>query len=475
MLHNTSAMRGEPILLYGEDSPELAKFKRLLENEGFTNITVEPDTDKATALLQQRQFSLSISSHKEIGQSDWEKLSRLKTHYPNLPVIFVTGQSNTESIVEVMRRGAYDIFNKPLDEQRFLVTVVRALERKILMDALSNATGGSPDNQLRHPEAFAHIVTRDPTMNNIFRYLEAIADSSHPILISGETGTGKELIARAIYILTGRESFITVNIAGVDDAVFSDTLFGHTKGAFTGADAARDGLLVKANDGVLFLDEIGDLADISQIKLLRLIQEGTYYQLGSDTPREVNARLILATNKNLETLVEKGTFRKDLFYRIRTHNIHLPPLRERLNDIPILVPYFASKAALAMNKKPPHIVPELLSLLKCYNYPGNVRELESMINDAVARHKRGALAMSTFQEKVNSGSTNKPPLSDLSRLSVSEVFTHFPTLKEWEDYLVNLALEKAAGNQGIAAGLLGISRQALNKRILNKTRAHKPV
>jgi transcriptional regulator with PAS, ATPase and Fis domain len=262
-----------------------------------------------------------------------------------------------------------------------------------------------------------------------------------------------------------------VNIASVDDLVFSDTLFGHRKGAFTGADSARDGLLAKAGDGMLFLDEIGDLPNISQVKLLGLIQDNLYYQLGSDVQSRSEAKLVMATNVDIENHIKEGKFRKDLYYRIRTHHVHVPPLRERLGDIPVLAFHFVVQAAKSLGKKIPVISPELITLLSCYDYPGNVRELQSMINDAVAQHKRGALSMVTFQDKIKHSRDRRKAhlnknIDDSEGLKVN--FSKFPTLKEWEEYLVDMAVEKSNNNQGIAAGLVGISRQALNKRLLKK-------
>jgi DNA-binding NtrC family response regulator len=368
-----------------------------------------------------------------------------------------------------MRNGAHDVFSRPVDEHRFLLTLIRALERKILMEALNLPMEINSD--LMEPDAFNEIVSKDPQMKVIFHYMERVAKSRHPVLITGETGVGKELIARALYKLSGREPFVSVNIASVDDLVFSDTLFGHRKGAFTGADTARDGLLAKAGDGILFLDEIGDLPNISQVKLLGLIQDSLYYPLGSDVQSRSDAKLVMATNVDIENHIREGKFRKDLYYRIRTHHVHVPPLRERLGDIPALVYHFADQAAKSLGKKTPVILPELITLLSCYDYPGNVRELQAMINDAVAQHKRGALSMGTFQDKIRlsrnnrKATLNKTP-DDGEGLKVN--FSKFPTLKEWEDYLVRMAVEKSNNNQGIAADLLGISRQALNKRLLKK-------
>jgi transcriptional regulator with PAS, ATPase and Fis domain len=195
----------------------------------------------------------------------------------------------------------------------------------------------------RQREAFAEIVTQHPSLFAIFRYLEAIAGSPQPVLITGETGTGKELMARALHRLSGPGELVAVNLAGLDDTMFSDTLFGHTRGAFTGADRPREGLIASAAAGTIFLDEIGDLAPASQVKLLRLLQDGSFYQLGADRPRRSHARVLVATYTDVVQAVGAGRFRKDLYYRLRTHHVHLPPLRQRKGDIPLLVDRFVEE------------------------------------------------------------------------------------------------------------------------------------
>jgi two-component system nitrogen regulation response regulator GlnG len=237
-------------------------------------------------------------------------------------------------------------------------------------------------------EAFAEIVTGSRAMHAIFRYVEAIASSPMPALITGETGTGKELIARVLHRLSGRPGeLIALNVAGLDDTMFSDTLFGHTRGAFTGADRSREGLIATAADGTVFLDEIGDLSVGSQVKLLRLLQDGTFYPLGADRPRQSRARVVVATNTDVVHALQAGTFRKDLYYRLRTHHLHVPPLRSRPGDVPLLLNHFVDKAVRELHKSPPRVPLALYQLLKTYVFPGNVRELEALVFDAVARHQ----------------------------------------------------------------------------------------
>ncbi|UCD47624.1 MAG: sigma-54-dependent Fis family transcriptional regulator, partial [Deltaproteobacteria bacterium] len=323
-----------------------------------------------------------------------------------------------------------------------------------------------------HPEAFAAIIHASREMRAVLQYTEAIACTSQTVLITGETGVGKELVARAVHIISGRKGpFVAVNVAGLDDNVFSDTLFGHKKGAFTGAEEERSGLLEKASGGTLFLDEIGDLPPSSQVKLLRLLQEHEYFPLGSDILKQSDARIVVATNKDIQDLQESGRLRADLYFRLHTHHVHIPPLKERTDDLPVLLDHFFEAAARALKKKTPTVPKELLDLCKAYSFPGNVRELESMVFDAVSSHGSGVLSLNAFKKAMGlDKNTSMRSASDpLSTHNVSISFSELlPKLKEAEQILIDEAMKRADGNQGIAASMLGISRQALNRRL--KTR-----
>ena len=332
----------------------------------------------------------------------------------------------------------------------------------------------SSDN-LEHPEAFSDIVTQDPAMDIVFRRVELVAASTQHVLITGETGVGKEKIAEAIHQLSGRPGkFVKTDIAGVDDHMFSDTLFGHEKGAFTGANSARRGLIEQASGGTLFLDEIGELSAESQHKLLRFLQEGEYYPLGRDEAKTSDVRTIVATNRAVEFLTADGTFRKDLYFRLRTHHIHLPPLRERKEDIPLLVSHFLKQSTAALNKKAPTPPPELFTLLKTYHFPGNIRELEAMVHDAVSQHEGGVLSTESFRQEIDEQTSALhgsalPGTGAVSFVDELSSLHKLPALKEMEELLIAEALKRADGNQTIAAQLLGISRKALNNR-LNRAR-----
>ncbi|MCD6396582.1 MAG: sigma-54-dependent Fis family transcriptional regulator [Spirochaetaceae bacterium] len=309
---------------------------------------------------------------------------------------------------------------------------------------------------LKHPGAFSDMITKSRVMMDLFRYTEAIADSIEPVLVCGETGVGKELFSRAIY-LAGyfKGNFVAANVAGIDDMSFTDTLFGHKKGAFTGAMDSRQGLLHQAQNGTLLLDEVGDLSHNSQIKLLRLIDNGEYYPLGSDTPVKSNARIIAASNRNLTYLVGSGQFRKDLYYRLSTHSVDIPPLRERREDILPLFEYYVRTVSQKYNYPELSWPSGLTSMLTSYSYPGNVRELRAMIVDAVIRSSSGLLYVEAMQNKIK-------PVSLESMFSCN---LPLPSLKQIKKELIGEALKRTNGNQSLAACMLGISRQALSKRL----------
>jgi DNA-binding NtrC family response regulator len=458
-------MKEEPILVAGSRRENIEHLAEILREE-FPHVWTAKE-EECLALVEENRFALVVLEASSL-KSSTELILKIKSFSPKLQVIVAADRTDAPTVVEFMRSGAYDLLGLPTDRSHLNISAVRGIERCMLLDALEVAVSHYGSPKFFKPDAFDHIITVNPNMYSIFRYLEEISISMQPVLISGETGSGKELFAQAIHKLSGRSPFVSVNIAGVDDNIFSDTLFGHTKGAFTGAITERKGILAKARGGALLLDEIGDLPEQSQIKLLRLIQESTYYPLGSDTPAVMDVKLILATNKDLLAEVKNGSFRKDLYYRVHTHSVTIPPLRERLDDIPVLLIHFVKKAAAALGKTAPGISPELVAYLSHYNYPGNVRELEAMVNDAVATHKRGNLSLAQFRKYIGRAvpKNRENPMSKL-------MLAGFPTLKETEDYIIAKALEKAGNNQKKAAELLGVSRQALNKRLLNKDRKQK--
>ena len=371
--------------------------------------------------------------------------------------------------------GITSVAVKPVDDTRLVTSVQRAVDYGEIRaeNSLLKTKLFSP--ALRHPEAFARIVTRNASMHGIFKYVEAISSTGLPILIVGETGVGKELIAHATHEVSGRGGlFVPVNAAGLDDTLFSDTLFGHMRGAFTGADKDHAGLVERASKGTLFLDEIGDLSLESQVKLLRFLQEGEFYPLGASKPAASDARFVFATSHDLLARARKGLFRQDLYYRLQSHLITIPPLRERKSDIPILTHHFLRQAALLFNRPIPTVSGEIIHLLERYSFPGNVRELEGMVSDALVSSSADSLSLDYFERKTGCSCVcsaapsydEAMPMDDLNHIPGTEKKPQ--TLKEFEEQLILEAIKSANGNKTRAAAILGISRQALCNRLSRK-------
>lgn len=460
-----------PAILLVDDEPHILKTSEMiLASHGITGVSAINDSREVIPFLSARPVAVIVLDLHMPYVSGLELLPKITKDFPHIPVILMTAIDEAETAVACMKAGAFDYLVKPADSERLAACVRKALERGDLSSELTSLKKRLLTDRLDHPAAFAGIITGDKKMRAIFQYVEVVAGLRQPVLITGETGTGKELIARAVHELsccTGE--FVAINVAGLDDNMFSDTLFGHKKGAFTGADQSREGLIARAAHGTLFLDEIGDLNELSQIKLLRLLQEKEYYPAGSDIPRMSDARIVMATNRDLQNLIAAKKFRNDLYYRLFAHQITIPPLRERRDDIPLLLDHFLAASAAATNRKKPTPPPELALLLSLYNFPGNVRELEAMVFDAVARHGSGILSMESFrgvigaeQPAVHLGET-APQLS--GEKALNGIFGHFPTIEEVERYMIAEAMRMAQGNQGIAAKLLGMGRQTLNKRL----------
>ena len=458
-----------PVIVVDDEIQALKSCELMLCSGGIENILTCPDSRELRELLAAHEPSVILLDLFMPHISGEELMPLISRDFPHVPVIVVTGQNDVDTAVTCMKAGAFDYLVKPVEKSRMISCVRRAVEIRELRHEYSVLSRRMLSDELENPGMFSRIVTNSPKMRSIFRYMEAVAGTTRPVLITGETGVGKELIANIIHQLSGRKGgFIALNAAGLDDNVFSDTLFGHVKGAFTGAGSLRSGLVEKAAGGTLFLDEIGDLSMISQVKLLRLLQEREYLPMGADVPKFTDARVIASTNRDLHTLQNKGLFRKDLYYRLKTHHIHVPPLRERPGDLPILVDHFLEKSSRSLGKKKPTPPPELLTLLSTYHFPGNVRELEAMIDDAVSNHRSGKLSMEVFKRHIRKISPGKEQRERTVLDSGREFFSccaTLPTLKEASHFLIEEALRRSKGNQTIAAQLLGITQSALSKRL----------
>lgn len=456
-------------VLLVDDEPEVLELTRMtLAAEGIPHVRTIQDSRQVLPFLSREKISVIILDIMMPHLSGTDLLPNIVSEYPHIPVIVMTASDDVETAVECLKGGAFDYLLKPVEPGRLVAAAEKALKLHSLQNEVSSLKEYLLTDRLEHAEAFAHILTRSKKMRAIFQYAEVISRTRQPILITGETGVGKELMACAIHRLSGvKGGFVPVNVAGLDDVMFSDTLFGHRKGAFTNAEESREGLIGRAAGGTLFLDEIGDLDPKSQVKLLRLLQGEEYYPLGSDVMKSSEAHIIVATNHDLEQLVAAGQFRKDLYYRLYSYHIHIPPLRERPEDIPLLLEHFITEAAAGLKKPAPAHSPDLVDALATRLYPGNVRELKALVNAAMARHTSGILSPRHFPAPDSIGATRSATAAGGGEGTemLSTIFGRFPTIEEIEEYMIGRALKIAAGNRSAAALLLGISRQSLHKRI----------
>lgn len=461
-----------PILIVDDQAVSMAFLSTSLEKAGYKDLICCQDERNVISILESRNVEIILLDLVMPYIPGETLLEEIGQRFPEIPVIVTTGTNDTATVVRCIKKGAYDYITKPIDGALLSAAVQRAFKVRELRRQNDRLSKNLLSDQLVGAEHFANIITRNRKMHSLFRYCEAVAPGREPVLITGETGTGKELLARAFHTASNCDGeFVAVNVAGVDDHVFSDTLFGHEKAAFTGADRPRRGFINKAAGGTLFLDEIGELSEQSQIKLLRVIQEKEFYPLGADRPIATDARIIVATHKDMEVMLEQGTFRQDLYFRLRTHHMEVPPLRDRLDDIELLLDCFLEQAAKEFNKRRPTYPRELIQLLRVHDYPGNVRELRAMVYDAVARHTSKTLSTEAFKKYIlpSAQSVTAPEERPSERMYVD--LKTLPTLKSAVEALIDEALHRSGSNQKIAAAMLGITPPALSKRL--KQRAEK--
>ncbi|KGE72429.1 sigma-54-dependent transcriptional regulator [Spirochaeta lutea] len=471
------------ILIIEDEYVPATLYKTVIEEGGLGTALICTDSRQALAMMENKPIALVLLDLIMPFVGGQELLEKITVQYPHIPVIILTGEEKLETAVECMKRGAFDFMTKPVDSTRLNMAIRHALTIRELQREVSKLSRLAEDQDLEHPEAFAGIVTRSAKMFRIFSYLEAVADSPKPILLTGESGTGKELLAQAIHRLARPdEPFVAVNVSGIEDMVFSDSLFGHRRGSFTGADRPRKGFIEEAGKGTLFLDEIGDLGQSSQIKLLRLLQEGEYYPLGSDTPRMSQARIVAATNASLSELVRQGNFRRDLYYRLIAHQVILPPLRERREDVAELAYHFLKQADREFRRGIRFRIPDdLLKAMTEYDFPGNVRELQGMMYNAVGASQGEELQVQVIRDYLSAAGmdarldTVVSPSEDGGAFESSPnkavhgpeglvlTGTGVPTMAAVEDFLYDRALALCEGNQSKAASMLGVSQSTLSR------------
>ncbi|OZG71102.1 two-component system response regulator [Hahella sp. CCB-MM4] len=456
------------VLLVDDEPSFLRSFSIVLErNAGINHIYTCQDSRQVMDMLSREPVGLVLLDLTMPHLSGTDLLQQIVEKYPEITVIVLSGLNQLETAVNCIRLGAHDYFVKTTEENRIIEGIRRAIRIQEIHQENQEIRRRLLTDTLEDPEAFAGIITQDKAMRSVFQYLESIKASTQPVLICGESGVGKELIAQAVHRLSRRRGpLVSVNVAGLDDNIFADALFGHRRGAFTGADNTRAGYIEEAANGTLFLDEIGDLSLASQVKLLRLLQEGEYYPLGSDRPKRIQARIILATHQDLAKKQQAGEFRKDLYYRIRIHQVDIPPLRRRPGDIALLLDHFLEEAAGELGKNKPAIPRELPVLLMTYGFPGNVRELRALAFEAMSRHRSHVLSMDVFKRLLDSPLVEQEEIPETASGRMLFHPEHsLPTLQEANDMLVREAMKRAQGNQSIASRMLGISQPALSKRL----------
>jgi DNA-binding NtrC family response regulator len=444
------------ILLVDDDQIILDSLGVFLEVEGY-KVSRAVSTAQAIQCLQAGRYSLVITDVSMPANDGFELLRYVRANCPEVVVIMITGYGNIETAVEAIKQGAYDYLTKPIIDDDVRMSVFRALQQQQLVAEnrrLRLALSGrfSADN----------IISQDYRMAKIFDLIEAVADSKTTALITGESGVGKSLIARAIHARSPRREgpFVEVACGALPETLLESELFGHVRGAFTHAVADKEGKFAAADGGTIFLDEIATASPQLQVKLLRVLQERAFEPVGSNQTIHVDARVILATNHDLETEVQAGRFRNDLYYRINVVNIELPPLRERIGDIPLLAEHFLAKYSDAAAKKPHDFLPETMAIMQRYSWPGNIRELENCVERAVVLSRHPFIGPDDLPPAIlkDAGSDEAAPVSVAGR-------TLEHALAGSEKQIILAALEANNGSRQATAAQLGIDRTTLYKKM----------
>ena len=441
-----------PSLLIIDDEPIAIKnLTHLFTKEGY-QVTARSTGSGGFKALEEQKFDVVITDLKMDKVDGMGILKKAQILDPDLPVIMLTGHGSYDSVVQAMKMGAYHYLTKPyqLDEIR-----------EIVKNALELVTLKRENKRLKSHLAEDHIgpeiITQDPVTLHLLDTMKQIAPADCSVIITGESGTGKELAARYIHANSQRNSrpFIAVNCGALQEELLANELFGHEKGAYTGANSAHQGLIETAENGTLFLDEIAEMSLNMQVKLLRVLQENEIQRLGGTKTYAINVRFLAATNRNLELEVAEGRFRQDLFYRLNVIQIHLPPLSERNNDIPLLAYHFLKKHTKNMHKDVVDFTPEVMDILTQYGFPGNIRELENMIERAIVLSTENKITL-----------TQLPPSLTEHSISVMRFNKNkLPTLDEQEIEYIKWVLDKSGGNRTRAAAILGIDRVSLWRKI----------
>ena len=449
-------MKGKnDILVVDDDLSHLTMLRTLLSGWGYTIFEAD-DGSTAIEQVKERSFDLVLMDIRMLKVSGIEALGQIKAYNPAIPVIIMTAYSSVETAVQALKQGAYDYLTKPLDFEKLKIIIKRAMEHIQLKEEnrlLKESLGKQFDRQ--------NIIGRSAAMANLLETVAQVAPSETTVLITGASGTGKELIAGALHFNSLRREgpFVKINCSAITETLLESELFGHEKGAFTGAEKKKEGRFVQAHGGSLFLDEVSEMRLTMQVKLLRVIQERELTRVGGDSVIKVDVRVIAATNKDLPALVEKGAFREDLFYRLNVIELRLPQLHERKEDIPLLGQHFLERFAAKNNKKIKGIAPGAMDALIRHPWPGNVRELMNAVERGVVLARSEYLDGDDFPFIA-------PPASTADQSQASEsAFNDDMSLDEVEKVFILKTLQAVAGNKSETARRLGITRKTLHKKL----------
>lgn len=457
-------------ILVVDDEESIREFLQImLKRDGWT-VDVKKDAETALEAVSKTSFDAIITDVALPKMSGIDFLTKIRQTHPHLPVVVITAFGSTEAAVEAMKLGATDYLTKPFQVDELKLCLAEALKKSAL-----ESENSALQTELKKKFSFDSMIGASKKMRDVFELLKRISPTKANVLILGESGTGKELVAHAIHRNSSEKPgpFVAVNCTAIPESLFESEMFGHKKGSFTGAFTDKEGLFEAAQGGTLFLDEVGEIPLTFQTKLLRAIQEKKVRPVGGTEDLPVDLRIISATNKSLEELMKNGTFREDLYYRLNVISVSLPPLRERREDVPALAEHFARKAGLSTGKPIKGISKEAMALLEKYNFPGNVRELENILERAAALESRGLIFPESLPEKVQLLQNELPATSSSSVPSgglETEVMSGAgidleKKVEQLERQYIQDALSKTGGAKKKAADLLGISFRSLRYRI----------
>ncbi|HZU36775.1 MAG TPA: sigma-54 dependent transcriptional regulator [Gemmataceae bacterium] len=461
-----------PSLLVVDDEPAiLLAFRRAFRDAALDLITAGTATEGLALARERRPDVIVLDVHLPDGNG-LDLYRQLRELDARCPVIFVTGKTTTDTAIEAMKLGAYDYLFKPVE----LPQLRQVIDRALTVSRMMNVPAVLAEIEPADDRADA-IVGRSPAMQEVYKAVGRVAGQDVPVLITGESGTGKELVARAIYQHSRRAAapFLAINCAAIPETLLESELFGHEKGAFTGADRQRVGKFEQCSGGTLFLDEVADMSPLTQSKMLRVLQEQRFERLGGNVGIRTDVRVLAATNQDLEALVAQGRFRQDLYYRLSVFTIHLPPLRERGSDLPLLVQHCLRLIHRDLGKEVEGIAPEALAILQRYPWPGNVRELQSVLKQAVLQATGPVLLpqfLPAYLEKSERGTeTDRADGRFMleqfieAHLTAGSEALYAQTLRQVERILLSQVLRHTGGNQLQAARILGITRGSLRNKI----------